>query len=517
MVTVALLPNPGAGAPATPSATASSSAPVSTLSGTLQIGPLVAHPYDGFWSVVLTGTRLANSTLAAELNQTPFVLLRYGGEIDATNASNGCTYSDSGVCGREDVNYTEFKILCGWIHCLSVLGVPGEPDNPGLAADTVRYVEQTVGYTPTFWSIGNEPESWTHWGIPFTSWRPTDHSTPDAAEYGLEVERLSKAMLSVDPHARIIGDQDAQEAPTLGFLKDIALDANDEVGAVAFHSYPGRYGSAHPTVAQFLSKFNVTRTNYYLSIDRAAYDLACTCAKPVMVGEFSGGFGQTGDRLAPFVSGYPEVPMTAAVAAQLLTANASVFTYFAFWGGQPYDLVDQYTGATDPTYALYARILHYLPMGGTHVATVVTSLPGVYAVQENDNASGAGLLLVNTNTTTALNLSLSGWFGGGAGAVLSDSPVRGVHSHYFVSGTAPATIRLPPEGVKLLLRGAATDGVPGSGTSHSPRSVRPGGSILEPNSTNGRESPRDGGAGAAPPTTLAAPALGLRPSRPRVR
>lgn len=423
------------------------------LSGTLQIGPLVAHPYGGFWSVVLQGGHLLNSTLAAAFNATPFVLIRYGGGVDESNVSNGCTYTDSGVCGRLKLNYSNFATFCGWVRCRSILGVPGEPDDPGLAADTVRYVERTIGFTPTFWSIGNEPEAWTHFGIPLPHWRTSDRSTPTGLAYATAVGRLSKAIRSVDPHAEIIGDQDAQTGSVLSFYRELALLDNGAISAVAFHSYPGRRGPPVPNVAGFLSRYDVSRTAYYLALDRAAYDLACGCEKSVMVGEFNGALvGGSYDR---YLDSYPDVPLTAATAAELLTANASIFSFFSFWGGQPYDLINAFTGAVNPTYDLFAQLLSYLPMGATRAVTVTTPVGGVYAVEELSNATGAGLLLVNTNTTASLSIPLGGWFGTGKGDSIADTFSGGVHRTAYLPGRTPGSVVLPPEGVTLLLRGAA--------------------------------------------------------------
>ena len=435
-----------------------------SVPGVLQFGPLVTHPSAGFWGVGISGAQLANSSLASQLNETPLVTLRYGGYVDNTNVSNGCNYSDSGACGKLSLSYPNFKILCAWIHCQSVVGVPAETNDPGLAADTVAYVEQVVGLHPTFWSIGNEPQGWNHFNIPFTSWKPSDHSTPTAFQIGRDVVNITRAIHSVDPLARVIGDQDAQQGSTDHILQNISRSDNANLSAVAFHSYPGRYGPSNPNDAQFLSKSNVTRTLSYLTADATAYRSGCGCNKSVMVGEFNGGEGGT---LAPFISGYPDVPMTAAVAIQLLEHNASALTFFSFWGGQPYDLVNQSTGRGTPTFDFFADIAKWLPMGSTYSVTVNTTLQGVYAVKEVDNSSQSGILLANTNTSATLNLTLGSLLTGPGGTVVSDAPGIGVHSTQYASGTGPTSLLLGPEQVELLLPGYFGAGPPSSnGSSH---------------------------------------------------
>jgi hypothetical protein len=427
--------------------------------GTLQIGPFVAHPYEGFWAVTLVGTQLLNSTLAAQFNATPFVLIRYGGNVDATNVSNGCTYSDAGVCGRLSMNYTSFRTFCGWVHCRSVLGVPAESNDPGLAAETVRHVEQVVGFIPTFWSIGNEPESWTHFGVPLHFWRLTDRSTPTPAEFGQLAATITGAIRSVDPTVRIIGDQDAQQGVAPQFLENLSQRDDANLTAVAFHSYPGRGGPTTPSEAQFLSNFNVTRTTTFLTQDEVAYRRGCGCNKSIMVGEFNGAFAGT---FSPYLSGYPDVPMTAAVAAQLLAANASAFTFFSFWGRAPFYLLNASTGAGSPTYQFFAGLAAYLPMGSTYRATVNTTVSGIYAVEEIDNRSQQGVLLVSTNTTQTVSVSLGDLMTNRLGTVIRDAPGSGISVDRYEAASAPGSIDLAPEEVALLLPGY---GGPANGSS----------------------------------------------------
>jgi hypothetical protein len=426
-------------------------------SGVLLIGPLVAHPFHGFWAVVLNGGNLRNTSLAAAFNATPFVLIRYGAGIDATNISGDCTYSSSGVCRPADMNYHDFKVFCGWVHCKAILGVPAETNDPGLAAETVRYVEQTVGFRPTFWSIGNEPSGWKHFGIPFTSWDPSDSSTPTAVQYGQETVNMTNAIRSVDPKARIIGDQDAQLGNAHSFLNNVSRLDGSNLSALAFHSYPERNGPANPTVAQFLSPSNVTRTLVYYRGDVAAANAGCGCSLSMMVGEFNGGFGGT---VAPYLQGFADVPMTAAVAAQMLTENASSFGFFSFTGSMPWDLVNMTTGAGTPTYRLYSELLTYLPMGSTYRANVTTTMPGVYAVAERDNQSQLGILIVNTNTQTRLNLSLGGLLLKAGGTIVTDIRSSGITNVTYPAGQGPLAITLYAEEVALLLPGA-TSGLSG--------------------------------------------------------
>lgn len=467
-----------------------------SITGTLSIGPFVAHPYEGFWSVVIPGTFRLNSSLAALFNATPFVLIRYGAEIDASNVSNGCTYSNDGVCGSLNESIPDFATFCGWVHCLSVLGVPGEPNDAGLAALTVRYVERTIGFDPTFWSIGNEPEAWTHFGEPFADWRTSDHATPNGSQYGEMVANVSRAIDSVDPNARIIGDQDAQSGHVLQYLRNVSRQSAASVSAVAFHSYPGANGPAHPTVASFLSPGNVGRTAGYLATDRSDYDSACGCFAPIMVGEFNGALGS--GSYAPELQGYADVPMVAATAAQMLTDNASIFSFFAFSGDQPFDLVSSENGTTSPTYALYADLLRELPMGTTEAASVTTSLPGVFAVQESDNLSQSGLLVVNTNTTTDLTLSIGSWFGNESGEILLDTPALGVETSVVSSGSAPTNVTVPAEGVALMLKGPTTLPPKGNGSGGSIGTNPPGGTS---------PTPSKGGGGSTNPGGLPAGAV----------
>lgn len=441
---------------------------LAAVNGTLQIGPYVAHPYDGFWSVNVNGGDLLNATLDAEFNATPFVLVRFGAEVDATNLSADCTYTNSGLCQPADMNFPEFKTFCDWVHCHAVLGVPAETNDPGLAALTVQYIESTIGLRPAFWSIGNEPEGWTHWAIPFAHWTPSDHSTPTPAQFALETVNFTRAIRSVDPSARIIGDQDAQQGSAHAFLHNVSRYDGANLSAVAFHSYPGHDGPASPSVAQFLSATNINRTTGDYEGDLAAADAGCNCSLPVMIGEFNGAQGGTD---GPYMLGYPDVPMTAAVASLALTDNVAVFGFFSFLGAMPFDLLNSSGNTATPTFDLYAQLLRYLPMGSTYAANVSTTLKGVYAVEEVNNTSQAGLLVVSTNTTLALNLSLGTLLTASGGTVLSDTPGGGLTSRSYANGTGPGNVTLEPEEVALFLPGevhGATGGRGGTSTGGGP-------------------------------------------------
>ena len=51
--------------------------------------------------------------------------------------------------------------------------VPAEIDNPSLAEQIVNYTEVNLSFHPAYWMIGNEPELWGHWQVPWKNWPTT--------------------------------------------------------------------------------------------------------------------------------------------------------------------------------------------------------------------------------------------------------------------------------------------------------------------------------------------------------
>ena len=448
--------------------------PQPTVGGNLTIGPRVGTASPNFWSLRIGGSSLLNHSLAALYNQTPSVVIRYGGGDDATNVSNqsvnfnGCFYNDAGVCGNPITNFSAFKVFCNWVRCKSILAVPAETNDPGAAAVTVRWIEQTLGFTPTYWSIGNEPGNWIHFNEKFSKWKTTDSSVPTGLQFALDAQNITRAIRSVDATTPIIGSQSnnggsAKTEPKI--LYNVSKIDGANISAIASHDYPGAGGTQGGiTQSAFLSYSNVVLPALRYRQNTANETSGCAaavqaCRTPILyfVNEFNGASVGT---YTPYQQGYPEVPFTAAVAAQLLALNVSMFTYFELWkGGTPAseDLLNSTTGNVTPAYQLYAGILKFLPMGQTFNATVATTMKGIFAVQERTSTSTA-ILIANTNTSVGLALSTSllpvPVFA--TVTAYTDAPGAGPSRMIYPYNSAPGAFTVPAEGVLLVVETNAT-------------------------------------------------------------
>ncbi|HEV8050483.1 MAG TPA: hypothetical protein VGP88_07810, partial [Thermoplasmata archaeon] len=225
-----------------------------TIVGQLVVGGPVAEPPGTFWAVGTHAVKIENRSLSDQVNETPIAYFRWGGGGDNANQTLGVSYNANGTPSGPNGSDEGFVKFCEWRECHSIFAVPGEINDPGAAAVTVAFVEDTLGYHPDFWSIGNEPQTWTHYGIPWAHWRWTDASTPTPQQYAVTVQRDIAAMRTVDPAIRVIGIQSevggVAGGPWLAPL--VALDGRN-LSAIAYHSYPGSLAPPGEDVGQFLA------------------------------------------------------------------------------------------------------------------------------------------------------------------------------------------------------------------------------------------------------------------------
>ncbi|HKV89696.1 MAG TPA: hypothetical protein VJQ43_00670 [Thermoplasmata archaeon] len=424
------------------------------VNGTLQIGPVVARPPANFWTVDAHAVKIADSGLSALINQTPITTFRYGGGADVTNVTAGLTYSDNGtaspVAGPAD---SAFVTFCGWRHCHAIFAVPGEINDPGAVALSVRYVETTLGFHPDYWSIGNEPQTWTHFDIPWVKWRGTDASTPTPQEYAVSVQRDIAAMRSVDPTIRVIGIQSSQGGdPLAAWLVPLLGMNGPNIAAVAYHSYPANMGSPDGTEAGFLSAaFRLGFPHDYLETEAEVRAACPKCAIPVFVDEFNGA-GVGADNA--FDQGYADVPIVAAAIAGGLQQNVSQFSFFDLQGVgtlSAFGLLGP-QGTLRPSYYLYSTFFRNLSVGAIQNTTVLGG-PGQVAAVVGSNATTVSLMVSNANGTVGLRLGLNGssFPLTGKGIVWAWDPSLPFPSvSRFAAGSLPASWVIPPEGVLLI-------------------------------------------------------------------
>jgi PKD repeat protein len=429
---------------------------VSGVASTLVTGTVVATTPSTFFSLnAVTDCAACISTDAsidAYLGTTPFEWIRYGVNTDTCNESADRSYSDSGAASTGCAfNVADLMKWCDaqTPHCHAILTLPGENNNSAEDAAIASYIVKTVGFQPDYWSIGNEPMEWTHYGIAWTKWKTTDRSTPTSVAYAFDVKAAIAAVLTVDPSAKFIGVEAACDCNT-NWFQDVAKIDGTKISAIAYHSYPST-GSTTETTAQLYALLATSKnlTESYASV-RSAITGQCTgCATlPIFVNEYNAGPGWAPSNLG---GSYANAVFLAASVAQALRANVSQLSMYDLQttatGSFGFSLLDS-SDSIGPSGVLFAKLLDHLAIGQVLGTKVKTTVGGVWAI-ETKSGSTESLLVVNTNLTNTIALTLgSGFPTSSSGTIYQWSSTLSLPSS--VTGLPASAYSIPPQGILLL-------------------------------------------------------------------
>jgi hypothetical protein len=384
--------------------------PPAVVNATLVVGATTGYESSTFWAVNAQSPAIEDPTLAALVNDTPLTVFRFGPNGEATNQSAGLTYSPNGtpsvVIGEND---PEFVTWCEWIRCRAIMMVPAEIDNVSVAVATVRYVEQTLGFHPEYWSIGNEPETWTHFGIPWAAWTYSDDSRPTPMQYADEVQRYVTALRAFDSTIRIIGIQASTAQPSeLAWLTDVVAVNGPNLTAIAYHAYPGGEGTPSGSLGDFFASLNQP-TGFPLNYPGAvaAVRSACpSCDLPVLVDEYNA--AAPNSTFGRFLNSYAEVPYIGAGIVEALRENVTQVAFFDLQASVTTSEYGMLGPALDvrPVFKLYSVFFENMPIGRVVNTSLLGAPSGVYSVM-SQNATATSLLVVDTNLATGLRLNLT--------------------------------------------------------------------------------------------------------------
>jgi hypothetical protein len=163
----------------------------------------------------------------------------------------------SGVPRHALTNESQFVAMCKATHCTAIVQVPAEIDNASFAQKVVNYTEVNLSFHPAYWMIGNEPELWGHWKVPWKDWPTTSTAGPTPTQFGHEVIAYVKAIRAVDNTTPILG------LPASGctcgswtfeqWISDVLnVTGPNLIQAVAFHEYPaGWLGTGNGSLEAF--------------------------------------------------------------------------------------------------------------------------------------------------------------------------------------------------------------------------------------------------------------------------
>lgn len=438
------------------------------VTATLLNGSQVAKTSGRFWSIDAQtncpSCISTNPTVRSYLNQSPFHWVRYDAQSDQCYLPTNTFYSDSGQASKGcALNISALKTWCTStaIHCHSILTLPGENNNSALDAAVAKWVVSTVGFQPDYWNIGNEPMGWTHYGIPWSQWRTTDHSTPTPLAYAFDVQAAIKAVRAVDPAAKFIGVEAACQCNTVWF-QDVAKVDGANIAAIAYHTYPS-LGLTSETLQQFYEPLSSTHnlTTSVGQVRAAILGLCSSCASlPIFVNEYNAGPGW---HPSNFGGTYSNAVFLATSVIQALRANISQLTIF---GLQTYTTSFGYSmlngkNLVSPPGQLFTGLLSHMVVGKVYATGIRSTSSGVWSVLTTRGTSGS-LLVVNLNLNHSVSLSLGTAFPIGiAGNVYRWAP--GGAAPTSSSGLTLGSYTIPSQGILLItvatsfgpLRGAA--------------------------------------------------------------
>lgn len=432
-----------------PSATANN-----PITATLHVGGSSTLLTRAFFGVNVGGD---NSTESDYLNSTYIRFIRTAG-LDDCNVTTGTKWTAGVTVGVAIPNgcggTASFASWCDSLtpHCVSEVGLPGENNNSAEDAYDARYIVDTLGFQPTYWSIGNEAFGWTHYGIPWQMWKITDDSVPTGTAYAVDVRNAIRAVRAVDPAAQFIGIQ-SYWCPDTYYTEPLAVMDGDSVSALACHLYPNAH-TATPTTAQYFSTLisseNIS-SNYY-SIEHHIKDLCTRCSSlPIQISELQGGPPKTP---APQDVEFDGAVWLAATLVQALNPGISSVQTFELHGNAScgYCLLSA-TDVPDPQGILYSDVLSTLldghPVYNVSVTSTNTNLWAtlIHGFPTNETQ----ILFVNANLTHSETFRLSTKFfsEGQPGSIISwsESTSKPVVKEY---AALPSRVTVPALGLVLI-------------------------------------------------------------------
>ncbi len=416
-----------------------------------------------FWGADVRVYYSVGSTQAGLWDATPLGYARWpGGAVaDGYNFSANVITNVGGSTFSPPQDERMFVSWCRTVHCQAIFQVPAEINEPTTAAYYVAYTEQTLGFHPAYWEIGNEPGLWQRFGVPWDHWGTTPGQTISPALYAQVVHAYIAAMKAVDPTLRFIG------LPGTGlggsgettWLTDTVQTNGPNLSAVAIHVYPAGRGPANgATLSDFLGTLYGKGTlNHRIPLDRQAVAQACpTCGPiPIFVTEF--GSGISGGTYDGYMGAYPQVPYIAASLVQGITLNVTNIDLFSFQAAYPGSLLYG-SGGPHPLYWLYADLL-------SNFGSIVVPAPntfgsaGVFSVATLDSsAQHAILFVVNANATHPIAFELSGMPLNGSGTIWSWNASTSTPVVQNVVGPLPATWAVPAASLLMLRTSVESSG-----------------------------------------------------------
>jgi hypothetical protein len=397
----------------------------------ITVGQNVANESSTFWGVNLDGTYdPENHTLAALLNQTPIKTLRYGANLaDEENWTynstlHGCFYNNYSDCNStlHQENVTQFATLCQWLVSDQCdLGIPAEIDSVSTVLWMAKWLNATThGWQPNCWEIGNEPQTWWHFGYPWSEWNKYHLAQPTGSTFARVVQNYTKALRSINHNACVIGVESDSNAAKIGPYLNNTTKLQPNVTEVAFHDYPDTpTGSCPGTASQALSQIDLTSIQRnYTSI--ALRNVTTKPKLPVDVDEFNLGYTSSMLPSCRWLASPTNAVFVSAAIAQALARGVPRMTFFRFDCGGPTCMFNNshsnLTLAETPNFLDYSGVLSHMDISRIYNVTFSSAATsGTYmALGATDTGLNQSLLVVDANPSGPEDVNVapavpSGW------------------------------------------------------------------------------------------------------------
>lgn len=350
----------------------------------------------------------------AFINQTTATYWRYpGGAIaERFNYTTSQIRADSGSTMTAVNNITNFVVMCIQVNCKAILQLPAEINSSTTAAFYVNYVENTLGFKPAYWEVGNEPATWTHFGIAWTSWNGSQNVNTTPFPFAYLVHKYTTAIHAVDASAAVIalGGTGQGSSNNVPWVKQLASFDGGILSAISIHSYVGGAGPGTPTLVSFYGELAGTYSlpNLLPSM-RAARNAACgNCTNvSIFVTELGSANNASTYAAAGFLAAFSNAAFMAAEMTQAINFNLSNEDYFAYANSYSGSWVFG-VGTATPTYYMFKDVFSLL--GPTAYKATVTG-PDHHTVYSAGAYSAttctSSILLVNLNISTPYAITLT--------------------------------------------------------------------------------------------------------------
>jgi hypothetical protein len=392
------------------------------INSTLTINQTSVNLSSQFWGTTVNNEVRMFRGESNAVNATPAKVLVWPGamageDYDPFTNTHYNTYNGTGT--RALTSEAQFVQLCKAIHCIAIVQVPAEIDDANFAEKIVNYTEVNLSFTPAYWMIGNEPELWSHWKIPWKSWPYQYGAGPDPTQFGDEVLAYVAAIRNVDNTTPILG------LPASGctcgswtfaqWIYGVLKVTGSKIQAVAFHEYPAGWlgtgdGSLHDFYGTIQSAAGIPVR--MIAARQAVVSACSTCNVSVFISEI--GAALSWSAYGQYAIGFSGALSLASQFTQAMDFNLTNVDLFATELATTNSWFDP-TGHPRVDYTLYTGILDHL---GTQSFSVnVSGLSrtpyAIDTIAPNDHGR-RDLLVVNDNITHSISFApqFAEWSGG---------------------------------------------------------------------------------------------------------